>query len=189
MTAQDTKLTANTTQRPRIYVASLSDYNAGRLLGRWIDADQSADAIHSEIAAMLEESKEEIAEEWAIHDYECFGELRLSEFDSIDLVAQAARLIVEHGKMFAGLLNHFGGLAGMDEAKQYMDEGYLGEFSSLADYAQELIDDLYSDLIRAIPEFIRYHIDYDGIAHDLELGGHIFTVVCNGMLHVFDAHI
>jgi antirestriction protein len=42
---------------PRIYVASLSDYNAGNLLGRWIDADQDEDAIHAEIAEMLRESK------------------------------------------------------------------------------------------------------------------------------------
>ena len=37
---------------PRIYVASLSDYNAGHLHGRWIDADQDPDAIREEIAAM-----------------------------------------------------------------------------------------------------------------------------------------
>ena len=28
---------------PHIYVASLADYNAGRLVGRWIDADQDTD--------------------------------------------------------------------------------------------------------------------------------------------------
>ena len=54
---------------PRIYVASLSDYNTGRLHGRWIDASQPADAIREEIALMLAESKEPIAKEWAIHDY------------------------------------------------------------------------------------------------------------------------
>jgi len=48
-------------ETPRIYVASLADYNAGRLHGCWIDADQSADAIRDEIAQMLAESKEPIA--------------------------------------------------------------------------------------------------------------------------------
>jgi antirestriction protein len=42
---------------PRIYVASLADYNAGNLHGRWIDADQDEDTIHAEIAEMLRESK------------------------------------------------------------------------------------------------------------------------------------
>ena len=56
------KRIANT---PRIYVASLADYNAGRLHGRWIDADQPIEVIREEIAEMLTESKEPIAEEWA----------------------------------------------------------------------------------------------------------------------------
>ena len=33
------------TSGPRIYVASLSDYNAGRLHGEWIDADQGAEGM------------------------------------------------------------------------------------------------------------------------------------------------
>ena len=32
-------------ENPRIYVASLSDYNAGRLHGSWLDAAQSAEAL------------------------------------------------------------------------------------------------------------------------------------------------
>lgn len=48
---------ARTTFAPRIYVSSLSDYNAGNLHGVWIDADQSADDIRAEIAAMLRDSK------------------------------------------------------------------------------------------------------------------------------------
>ena len=63
------------TDTPRIYVASLADYNSGRLRGRWIDADQPAEAIREQIVEMLAESNEPIAEEWAIHDYENFGDL------------------------------------------------------------------------------------------------------------------
>lgn len=42
----------------RIYVACLASYNAGRLHGAWIDADQDADAIHEEIAKILKASPE-----------------------------------------------------------------------------------------------------------------------------------
>jgi len=42
----------------RIYVASLSDYNAGLLLGEWIDLDgKDTDDVQGEIAAMLRNSK------------------------------------------------------------------------------------------------------------------------------------
>lgn len=174
---------------PRIYVASLADYNAGRLHGRWIDAAQPADDIHQAIQAMLSESRELVAEDWAIHDYEYFAGLRLNEFEDIDRVAAVARGIVEHGPVFAGLVSHLGGTQSVEEAQRYMDEGYRGGFERLADYAQELVEDCYSDAIKALPDFIRYHIDFDGIADDMEMGGDIFTVECGGHVHVFDSHI
>src|SRR5436189_4774564 len=60
-------------ETPRIYAATLSDYNAGRLHGAWIDADQDPEELQAEIDAMLAKSAEPVAEEWAIHDYEGFG--------------------------------------------------------------------------------------------------------------------
>ena len=174
---------------PRIYVASLADYNAGRLHGCWIDANQPADAIRDEIAQMLSESKESIAEEWAIHDYEYFGDLRLSEFEDIDQVAKAACLIVEHGLVFTSLLSYVGGASCIDEAQRYMEEAYCGEYDSLTEYAEQFIDDCYADSLKNLPKFIRFHIDYEGIARDFELGGDMFTLECEGKVHVFYAHI
>lgn len=40
----------------RIYVACLASYNNGRLYGKWIDADQDADAINEEIRVFLKGS-------------------------------------------------------------------------------------------------------------------------------------
>ncbi len=185
-----TCLTQNETlETPRIYVASLADYNAGRLHGRWIDANQPAEAIREEIAQMLAESNEPIAEDWAIHDYEYFGDLRLSEYASIDQVAEAAFQITEHGPVFASLLSYVGGTSCMDEALRYMEEAYCGEYDSLTDYAEQFIDDCYSDSIKGLPEFIRYHIDYEGIGRDIELSGDVFTLECEGRVHVFYANI
>lgn len=179
----------NSTETPRIYVASLSDYNAGRLHGRWIDADQPAEIIREEILKMLAESKESIAEEWAIHDYSGFGDMRLSEYDDIDRIAEIAFLIKQHGKLFASLASYFGGTSGIDDARRYMEEGYRGEYDCLVDYVQELIEDCYSDVIKDLPDFIRYHIDYDGIAHDMELSGDVIAFELDGRVHIFDAHI
>ncbi len=117
----------DTSETPRIYVASLADYNAGRLYGSWIDANQSAECIHDEIAQMLATSKEPIAEEWAIHDYEYFGDLQLSEYEGIDQVAEAAFQITEHGPVFASLLSYVGVTSCMDEALRCMEEAYCGE--------------------------------------------------------------
>jgi len=88
---------------PRIYVACLAAYNNGRLHGAWIDANQSADDIAAEVQTMLAASPEPGAEEWAIHDYEGFGELRLSEWESFERVASIAAGIAEHGPGLRGL--------------------------------------------------------------------------------------
>jgi antirestriction protein len=94
--------TSATTITPRVYIASLSDYNAGWLLGRWIDAAQEPEAIHEEIRAMLGTSSEPVAEEWAVHDYEGFGLWSPGEYESVETLSAVARLIAEHGEVFGG---------------------------------------------------------------------------------------
>ena len=76
---------------PRIYVACLASYNAGILHGRWIDCDQGVDHIHEEVAAMLKESTQQFAEEWAIHDHQFLG--NISECTSFDTCANIGEAI------------------------------------------------------------------------------------------------
>lgn len=84
----------------RIYVASLSDYNSGILHGRWIGADQDVDFIREEIDAMLKESPAalkygDVAEEYAIHDYDGFGEFNLGEYESLEKITAIANALDE----------------------------------------------------------------------------------------------
>lgn len=174
---------------PRIYVASLADYNAGRLHGWWVSALQPVEDIRRDINAMLAQSEEPIAEEWAIHDYEGFEGLNLSEYENLEHVAEAARMLVDHGPVIAGLLNHLGGLEYLDDARRYMEDGYRGAFDSLTDYVSEFVEDCFGDVLKSLPGFLRYRIDYEGIAHDMELSGDVFTIECGREVHVFDAHI
>ena len=84
-----------TTDGPRIYAACLASYNAGRLHGKWIDANQDADEIHEEIQKMLAASPIPNAEEWAIHDHEGFHGLTIHEYEDIEKVAELDEAIVE----------------------------------------------------------------------------------------------
>jgi antirestriction protein len=120
---------------PRIYVASLSDYNAGRLHGRWIDATQDREAIFDEIQAMLADSPEAIAEEFAIHDFDDFGGIRLGEWEDVDHVCELAAALVAHGLAFAAWYASADVEAATSLAEQFQ-EAYCGEFDSLADYAK-----------------------------------------------------
>jgi len=172
---------------PRIYVADLAAYNNGKLHGVWIDAAQDAEAIQAEIGEMLKKSSEPFAEEWAIHDYENFGGLKLGEYESIESVARAAQLIEEHGPVFAALVDHVGGLGQLDEAERAMKENYQGAFKSLEDWAYEFAHETgFSD--DACGGYASY-VDWEKVAHDAELGGDIFTVENDaGELHIFWNH-
>ncbi|ATQ57020.1 antirestriction protein ArdA [Paracoccus yeei] len=166
---------------PRIYVACLAAYNNGSLHGAWIDADQDADQIRDAISAILARSPIEDAEEYAIHDYGGFEGVSISEYAGIDSVARMAAFIAEHGALGAGLLAQFSG--NMDQAESALEEGYHGQFASLADYMEELTTESVT-----IPEALRYYIDWGAMARDAEMGGDLFTIeTAHGEVHVFSS--
>lgn len=166
---------------PRIYVACLAAYNSGYLHGAWIDADQDADQIKDEIAAMLARSPVEDAEEYAIHDYEGFEGVSISEYAGIDSVARMAAFIAEHGALGAGLLEQFSG--DMDQAESTLEDCYHGQSASLADYIEELTTESVT-----IPETLRYYVDWQAMARDAELSGDLFTIeTARGEVHVFSS--
>lgn len=175
--------------RPRIYVASLADYNAGRLHGAWIDADQDPEQLQAEIAAMLACSPTAGAEEAAIHDYEGFGPLRLDEHEPLERVAHLAAGIAEHGPALA----HWAMLLDRSDAEpaEGFEECYLGHWASLEEYAQHLVAELgYEEqLEQALPESLRPYVHFDvaAFARDLELGGAILTSEGDGGVYIFGA--
>ncbi len=162
---------------PRVYVASLSDYNAGRLHGVWIDATQSAADIEIEVNDMLGDSPEVtlgyIPEEWAIHDYEGFGSLKLSEWETFERVSTIATLIEEHGEAFIAYCDNEG-MDVDDDAEAAFEEAFCGEWSSEAEYAQELAED-----IGAVPRELDWPytcIDWQRAWNELRMGGDNYSV-------------
>src|SRR5580698_2223088 len=120
--------------QPRIYAASLSDYNAGRLHGAWLDADQEPEALLAGISEMLAASPVPGAEEWAIHDHEGFCGVRLSEYENVETVSKLARGIVEHGPAYGAWASHLGPSC-YDDLDRF-EYCYHGRFESLTDYAE-----------------------------------------------------
>jgi antirestriction protein len=176
---------------PRIYVASLSDYNAGRLHGVWLDADVDAEALYEGVRSMLATSTEHGAEEFAIHDYEGFGPLRLGEYESLESASRIARGIGEHGMAFA----HWADLLGTNDAAdlEHFEDAYRGHFESLADYAESLLDDVgaQAEIDTAIPDYLApyVHLDIEGFGRDLEPSGDITTSAGDGGIYVFDGTV
>ena len=166
----------------RIYVADLAAYNNGKLHGVWLDATDDLDKIWNTVTAMLKASPEPDAEEWAIHDYEGFGNYRLSEWESFERIQEIAQFIEDHPAIGTELLSHFGGE--LEEARIAAEENYYGCYTSLADYAQQLAEDTTE-----IPENLAYYLDYERMGRDIELSGDIFTIeTAHDKLHVFWSH-
>lgn len=173
---------------PRIYVASLSDYNDGRLHGTWLDADADPDELADGINDMLARSPTPGAEEWAIHDHEGFGPLHLGEYEDIATISQLGRGIAEHGAAFA----HWAEICGTrdpDELARF-DDVYLGHWNSAEAYAEELLDDLGIEelLEREVPEHLQPYVtvDVDGFARDLEYSGDVTASDGDHGVYLFD---
>ena len=162
--------------RPRIYVASLSDYNAGVLHGEWIDADQEPEELHDAVQAMLARSPTAGAEEFAIHDYENFGHYAVEEYVPLVRISRVARGITEHGLAFSAWAAH---VEDYDEFDRFED-AYRGSWASVEEYASELLSDLgYEDAVaNVLPEMLQPYVkvDVEGFARDLELSGDITAV-------------
>ena len=171
-----------------VYVASLADYNYGRLHGAWLDAAVEVDELAEGIQTMLAHSPIPDAEEWAIHDYEGFGPLRLSEYENLDIVSQIGRGIAEHGAAFA----HWAALCGTSDPEDLarFDDVYLGHWDSIEAYADDLLDELGIDAIieQAVPDHLQAYVkvDVEGFARDLEYSGEVNASEGDNGVYLFD---
>lgn len=172
-TIKPTTLERLTHVTPKIYCASLADYNNGHLYGDWINATQPAEAIYLQVQEMLANSPIAGAEEWAIHDYEGFGSLRLSEYESFDTVSHIARGITEYGLAYA----HWATIVGVynQETLAQFDDHYLGRWDSLADYAKHIVEDLNAGPETTAPDWLvpYIHVGYEELSTTMVTDLHI----------------
>jgi antirestriction protein len=164
-------------ERPRIYVASLADYNEGRLHGKWIDAAQKVDELKKSIDEMLNDSPSPGAEEWAIHDYEGFGLLHVHEFEALEDIAKVAAGIVAHGPAFAAWASRVGADS---EALDWFEDYYLGDWESPKAFVEYMLDELgeVTEIARCLPDHLGgyFTFDYNGYLDDLVSGDEVIVL-------------
>lgn len=171
----------NDTETPKIYVACLSSYNNSHLYGEWVNCDRDSDEIMADIKAMLSRSpmnKIEACEEWAIHSYEGFKSLTISEHEGIDRVVELAAAIEEHGEAFAAYVECFG-----DTEIDKFEERYRGSYENKRAFTEEH----YSELLDAVEKvgLNLSYVDFETLERDLFQGD--FTGIREDYesLHVF----
>lgn len=133
------------------------------------------------------------AEEWAIHDHEGLGDL--GEYAGLAEVARRvsiAELADDRSIPMPVLLafadDYMSGDWDSDDLEREIDDRYRGTFETWRDMAQDLTEE--TNDMKAIPEWLQGHIDWDSIARDFELGGD-FSAYRDGQygdLYFFWAH-
>jgi antirestriction protein len=171
---------------PRIYVACLAAYTSGFLHGRWINANQSPDDLARDVRALLNQSPVRDADEWAIHDYDGFGALRLSEWESLERLSAIAAGMARHGEAFSAWLSY-------DESHdptyvESFEDAYRGEWDSLHDYAENYAQDLGMYDAAERTGFSRITVDLEGLTRDLDID--LQTVASDHhTVYVFEPHV
>lgn len=153
---------------PRVYVACLAAYNNGFLHGEWIDLED-AEHVRDDIRRILETSPVPGAEEYAIHDTDDFGSLRV-EYSSPDELVAIADFIREYGQLGLAVLDYVCG--DLKNARIMMQDQYVGEYKSEADFAEQFHDEIEAH----IDDRLRYYIDWEAVARDMVLNGDITAI-------------
>jgi len=164
--------------KPRIYVACLAAYNDGYLHGEWIDASQNVEDLHQNVKKILASSPIPNAEEWAIHDYEDFGDIRIEEYTGLEKISELVAFLEEHGELGSAA---YGYSNDIDDAIKLIEENYHGEFNSEEDFAYHWTHEVDC---REIPEYLQPYIDYKAMARDFFVND-FFSLEIDYKVHVF----
>ena len=145
---------------PCIYVANLGAYNAGRLVGKWLDLTtfKTAEELQEAVDRIANYLGSIYGDEWAIHDYShC---VNMGENPDLEKLLEVAQKCIEEGydkiKAFLEIYSI--------EDLDYFDDSYQGEWDSFQEYAENYFDECY---LFDVPEYIQPYIDYKKFAEAL----------------------
>ncbi|BDY12391.1 antirestriction protein ArdA [Hydrogenimonas cancrithermarum] len=162
----------------KVYLTDLQAYNEGHWGGKWIELPLTSFELSHTISEVLNEGetvcKTEDHEEYFITDYEWEEEqvLDVEEYANLfelnDQVQKLSELQPYQLKAVRFLLDQ-GISLDIDDAIASSDEVIIHEGQEMEDVAYNLIQESYN--LDNIPALIANHIDYEGIARDLEYEG------------------
>lgn len=164
---------------PRVYVACLACYNAGKHHGDWFDADDRLSSAVSDFFGSDDGGRLDCGgEELIVHDSEGFVPYFLGEV-SVSEAETAGTLLREHGLLLACYASHVGG--DLEDAARSFQDAYQGEAESEAEFAERLSEEMGDE----IPDHIRWHIDWQAV-WDRELSmGDFFSVEHEGTYYIY----
>lgn len=171
----------------KIYVESLSKYNAGRSKGEWVDIDDmDEDDLWTEIKRILDGD-----EEYLISDTEDLGNINMEHWIPEHII-WLKDMIKKHDEIF---LLYFKEIANgyLTDASEddFEDRFHGGPYDDKEDYVSEFLEDTgtFEGLSKEMKNFFETYLDYERIARDWEISGDIaFVKDDNYQYYVFSNH-
>lgn len=172
-------MATETITTPRVWMGCLACYNAGNLVGEWVDASTAADCVsdpdwcvgvHGPVLAADEPVSSH--EEWWVMDHEG---LPISGECSPATAQAWGELLDQVGEDLRGAFlawvecgNYSQDVDGLPLVSDF-EEAYEGEWSSRRDFAEELADNYgYAPTDNDVSTNpLRRYIDWDSWTHDL----------------------
>ncbi len=159
--------------QPRIYVICLASHDRGIRHGMWIDANQEAEDLEADIAAMLDSSP--VASNlpwhkaWTIEATDQFGGLHMYGHTEAHRISQLAKGVAAFGPAYAAYVEIVG-TRDTDMLDRFEDF-YIGSYASPEAWAKESAEDLAwpSQLDDLIPDPLLRRfviIDYGKMAEE-----------------------
>jgi antirestriction protein len=187
MTTETETTESTTTDTVRAWVGCLGCYNNGDLVGSWLDADDCGDLVAAGLARFMEYDHEYSSgvfctrcgsDEFWIFDHEGLPAAVLSGECSPCQFAEVATAweLVDDPDMVAAYLGNMGETVTAENLAKLAEsaaEAYTG-YATVIEYAESYLED--SGLLAEVPETLRYYIDVEAFARDLELGGDVSEV-------------
>lgn len=179
----------------KAWIGCYGCYNDGRLVGKWLDADEAEDleaaGLTVEAAHKLDGKSHQIcprcgSDEFAVFDTDggpsavadAVGESIL-EFVRLAPIAELAETL----SGFEQWLSELGDVpeGDADEVEQAFYDAYLGEYSSAGEWAELYLEE--TGVLAEVPERLRYYVDFEAYARDARLSGEVSFV--EGPVSVF----
>ena len=175
----------------KIYISSLSDYNAGILHGAWFDLSSYSDdldGLHNDIKKLVLDTspyaREEgiPAEDWAVHDYDGVYPDGLSEHESLENLLKIQECLdacLGDGideEAFCEWMEEINGIDYWDFCYDDFKDAYYGQFESEEEFTYNYVEEM--GLLRDAPGFLSRYFDYDAFTRDLFIDD--FTMTKSG---------
>jgi antirestriction protein len=168
----------------RVFVQNWGSYNAGAIVGDWLDPDDYADRdeFWAAVMAATRNADEVMCADWEDAPVD-FGEA-----PDWDLVWAVKGCI--DGGMDPDLIRAYAEHVGdhylpreASDLEEKIGDAYRGAFDSVADYAEEM-----TRSCQEIPDWLDSYIDWEKMGRDMEYNGDISAVELGGMFYIFDNH-